>query len=149
MLDLVSDGFAVLCRFFGAIKRSPRDGDDRVQLTFQRCRRWWWLLLLRFQKQFRLSENTLAHRAFGVTPCVIERGGLARGPVLLGESLRHPHALFGIDSRHRSQIAHSDLRGDLALAYLLLDGLGQRVHQRQTAPHPRGAAVETPGQFLD
>jgi hypothetical protein len=106
--------------------------------------------VLRFQKQFRLGKNPLARLcAFCLAPGVVECGGLTRGPVLLGEYLRHPHALLRVDSRHRSQIAHGDLRGELALAHLLLNRLRQRFHQRQAARHPSGAAVETPSQIVD
>ena len=134
------------------MKGALGDGDDLVQLAFQR--RWWrwWrlLLLLRFQKQFGLRENPLTRlHAFGIAPGVVKCGGLPRGPVLLSEDLRHPHALVDTDSRHRSQVAHGDLRGDLAFAHLLLDRFRQCFDERQAARYPCRAAVETPRQILD
>jgi hypothetical protein len=83
------------------------------------------------------------------SPGVVEIGGLARGPMLLREDLRHALTLLGIDARRRRQIAHGNLRGDVAVAHPLLDRFRERVHQRQTARHPRRAAVETPRELLD
>jgi len=146
VLDLVLDGFAVQRWIFGVIERAAGDRDDLIKLAFQRRLCW---LPLRFHKQFRLGENPFAGKASGVAPGVIESGGLARGPMLLREDLRHALALFRIDSRRGSQVPHGDLRGDTAFADQLLDGLGKCFHERQTARHPGRTAVETPGQFLD
>jgi hypothetical protein len=105
---------------------------------------------LRFHKQLWLVENPLARLlGSGVAPGVVEQRGLPRGPVTLGEDLRHALALRPIDARHRSQIPHGDLRGDAPLADLLLHRFRQCVHQRQAARHPGRAAVETPRQFFD
>ena len=43
VLDLASDGFAVLRRFFRAIKRTPHDCDDLVQIAFERYCFFCWL----------------------------------------------------------------------------------------------------------
>jgi hypothetical protein len=122
MLDLVFDGFAVLRGFFSAIQRTLRDCDDLIQIAFEcYCFCWLPLLLLRFQKQLRLGENPLARLpGFGLAPGVVEQRGLPRGPGTLCEYIRHPHALLRVDSRHRSQIPHGDLRGDASFADLLL-----------------------------
>ena len=148
VLDLVCDGLAVRRWIFGVIERAAGDRHDLIEIAFQGGG-WCLPLLPRFQKQDRLGENALAGNAFGVAPGVIEVGGLARGPMLLREDLRHALALFLIDSRHWRQIAHRNLRGDPALAYQLLDGFRKRFHQRQAARHPRRAAVETPRQIVD
>ncbi len=149
MLDLAFDGVAVRIWIRGAIERAAGDRDDLIEIAFQRGRCWlpW---PLRFQKQFRLGENALP-RLLGlcIAPGVVEQGGLARGPILLREDLRHALALFAVDARHRRQIAHGNLRRDTAFAHELLDGLGQRFHQRQAARHPRRTAVETPREILD
>ena len=150
VLDSACDGFAVLRRFFRAIKRTPRDCDDLIQIAFERCcyRLPW--LLLRFQKQLRLGKNPLACLlGYGFAPSGVEKRGLPRGPGMLCEYMRHPHALFRVDSRHRSQIPHGDLRCDASFADLPLHRFRQGFHQRQTARHPCGAAVETPRQFFD
>jgi hypothetical protein len=149
LLDLEPDRLAVGGRKFQLLKGALCDGDDLVQLGFQRWRRWRRRWLLRLQKQSRLGENPLARQPFGAAPGVVECGRLARGPVLLSEHLRHAQALFRADSRHRRQIAHRDLRGDLALAHHLLHLFRQCFHQRQTARHPGRATVETAPQFLD
>ncbi len=126
VLDLASDGFAVLRGFFRAIQRTPRDGDDLIQIAFERyCFYWLPLLLLCFQKQLRLGENPLARLlGFGLAPSVVEQRGLPRGPGMLCEDVRHPHALLRVDSRHRSQIPHGDLRRDASFADLLLHRFG-------------------------
>ena len=108
--------------------RTAGDGGDLIEIAFQRC--WSCLpLLLRLQKQFRLGQNPLARLlGSGFAPGVVEQGGLPRGPVLLREDLRHALAVRLVDARHRRQMAHGDLRGDAALAHLLLDRFGKRFH---------------------
>lgn len=151
VLDLAFDRFAVLRGFFGAIKRTPCDGDDLIQVAFERdCFCWLPLLLLRPQKQLRLGENPLARLpAYRFAPSVVKQRGLPRGPGMLCEYMRHPDTLFNVDSRHRSQIPHSYLRSDAPLADLLLHRFRQCLHQCQAARHPGRAAVETPRQFFD
>ena len=151
VLDLASHGFAVLRRFFRAIQRTLRNCHDLIQIAFERyCFCWLPLQRLCFQKQLRLGENPFA-RLLGscLAPGVIEQRGLPRGPGMLCEYVRHPHALLRVDSRDRSQIPHGDLRGDASLADLLLHCFRQSFHQRQAARYPCGAAVESPRQFLD
>jgi len=148
VLDLVSDGLAARRWLFGALQRAAGDRDDLIEIAFQRG--FYWLPWpLRFHKQCRLGENPLTGNAFGVAPGVVELRGLPRGPMLLREDLRHALALFLIDSRRGRQVSHGDLRGDTALADLLLYRFRQCFHQRQTARHPCRTAVETPGQLLD
>ena len=150
MLDFVADDCGVLRWLFRAFQRPPRDGDDLIEIVLERCFCWLSLLLLRFQKQFRLGENPLARLLVsGVAPCTVEQRGLPRRPVLLREDLRHLFALLAVDARHRSQISHGDLRGDAACADLLLHRLWQRVHQRQATCDPTRTAVETACQFLN
>jgi hypothetical protein len=128
LLNLVVDDFAVLRCLFSALDGPAGDRDDLIESAFQRC--FYWLQLLpRFYKQFRLGQNPRTGQASGVAPGVIEIGGLARGPMLLREDLRHALALPGIHARRRRQIAHGDLRGDAAVAHLLLDRLRKRFHQ--------------------
>lgn len=148
VLDLVVDDFTVWRCLFSARHRPAGDGDDLVEIAFQRCFYWRWLLP-RFCKQVRFGQNPRAGQSAGVSPGVVEIGGLARGPMLLREDLRHALTLLGIDARRRRQIAHGNLRGDVAVAHPLLDRFRERVHQRQTARHPRRAAVETPRELLD
>ena len=149
VLDFVADGRAVLDRWFVAFQRPARDGDDLIEIGFERClcRR---LLLLCFQKQFRLGENPFTRLlASGIAPRVVKQFGLPRGPVLCGEDLRHAPAMFHIDARHRSQIPHGDLRRDAPFAHLLLHRFRQCFHQCQAARDPGRAAVETPRQIFD
>ena len=69
--------------------------------------------------------------------------------MLLREDLRHALALVRIDARRWCQKAHGNLRGDAAVAHLLLDRFRKRFHQRQAARHPRRTAVETPRELVD
>jgi hypothetical protein len=68
--------------------------------------------------------------------------------MLLGE--HRGHALAGIQAvaRHRHQNLHRQVRADLAFAHLLLDGLRQQFHQRQTPRHPTHAAIEAARQLV-
>lgn len=135
---------------FGLLKSPLGNADDLVQLSLQgvggrRRRR----LLLGFEEQFRLFQDAFARLAFGTAPGVVDCRGLARGPALVGENVRHPEALLEAHSRYRHQIAHGDLGADFAFAHLLLDCFRQRFHQRQPARHPTGAAIQALGQVVD
>ncbi len=148
MLDSAAEGLAIRHRLFGTRQCPAGDREDLIEIAFQRC--FYWLRLLpRFQKQFRLGQNPRTGQASGVAPGVVEIGGLARRPMLLREDLRQALALLGIDARRRRQIAHGNLRGDVAVAHLLLDRFRKRFHQRQAARHPRRTAVETPRELVD
>jgi hypothetical protein len=128
LLDLVVDDFAVLRCLFSVRHRPAGDGDDLVEIAFQRC--FYWLCLLpRLCEQVRFGQNPFSRQSAGVAPGVVEIGGLARGPMLLREDLRHALALLGIDARRWRQIAHGNLRGDVAVAHLLLDCFRERFHQ--------------------
>ena len=141
-------GWAVGRWIFEVIERAAGDGDDLIEIAFQRS--FCWLPLLpRSQKQGGLGENAFAGHAFGIAPSVVEVGGLAGGPMLAREDLGHALALFWIDSRRGCQIAHGDLRGDLAFAHQLLRRFRQRFHERKAACDPGCAAVETPRQIVD
>ena len=126
VLDFAFDGLTVRRWICEVIERAAGDGDDLIEISFQVGFCW----LPCSQKQGGLGENALAGQAFGVAPGVVEVGGLAGGPMLLREDLRHALALFWIDPRRGCQIAHGDLRGDLAFAHQLLHRFRQRFHER-------------------
>lgn len=126
------------------LERSLGDGGDLVQLFVERV--GW---LLRFAEQLRRRKNAFAHHGAGAPPSLIQFTSLARGPWLFGESGGHAPAMFRVDARHRHQVAHGDLRGDLAFAHQLLHGFGQGLHQRQAARHPVPAAVEASREFFN
>lgn len=153
VLDFVADVAGVYGSWLSrcALERPPGDGGDLIEIAFQRGFRCCFpLALFRLEKQLRLGENPLAGLpGSGIAPGVVEQLGLPRGPVLLREDLRHPLTLLAVDARHRSQIPHGDLRGDTALADLLLHGFRQCVHQRQPSCDPTRATVEAQGQFFD
>jgi hypothetical protein len=82
-------------------------------------------LPLRFQEQFRLGEDALANHARAVPPGGIELSGLPRVATVLDESASHPRTVLPVDSRHRHQIFHRQLRRDRSFAHLLLDRFRQ------------------------
>ena len=106
-------------------------------------------LALRFQKQLRRRENALAHHARAFAPSRVELFRLARIPALGGECGGHALAIVHADARHRRQILHGQLRRDLSLAHLLLDGFRQKFDQRQSTRYPTGTAVEAARQFVE
>jgi hypothetical protein len=105
-----------------------QDGDHHIQIAlhlFDRRRPFWRWLPLRFQKQFRLGENAFADRARAFAPSRVQLPGLPRVAMLRNESGRHACAVVVADSRHRHQILHRDLRGEVSFAYLPLDRFRQ------------------------
>jgi hypothetical protein len=101
-----------------------------------------------FQKQFRLGQDALADHARAVPPGGIELSGLPRVATVLDESGGHPRAVFHLDSRHRHQILHRQLRAERCFTHLLLDALRQQLDQRQSPRHPTHATVEAARQLL-
>lgn len=67
---------------------------------------------------------------------------------MLGQDGRHALAILQALPRHRYQKLHGHLRRDLALAYLLLDPVRQKLYQRQPPAHPTHAAIEPPRQLF-
>ena len=127
-----------------------QDGNGHFQFALQshRDRPGGRSLPLRFQKQFRLGENALADHARAVPPGGIELYGLPRVATVLDKYGSHPCAVLSVDSRHRHQILHRQLRRDRSFAYLLLDRFRQQLHQRQAPRHPVHAAIEAAPQLL-
>jgi hypothetical protein len=123
VMDLAQYLLAVLWWDFGLIQSALRQGCDLVQIVVQSDGCWLLPLLLHFQKHFRRGKNALAQCAFGITPSVVECGGLPRGPGLPGEYRRHLEALLETHSRHRHEVSHGDLGCDLTFTHLLLDRL--------------------------
>jgi hypothetical protein len=100
-----------------------QNGNDHLQFTME-CHRGRLgdpRLTLRFQKQFRLSEDALADHARAVPPSRIELPGLPCVATVLDESGGHPLAVLHVDSRHGHQILHRQLRAQCSFAHLLLD----------------------------
>jgi len=69
--------------------------------------------------------------------------------MLFDEDRGQALAVIGVDARHRHQVLHRRVRGDLAVAHVLLDRFRQQLDQRQAARHPARAAVETTRQFIE
>ena len=103
---------------------------------------------LRFQKQFRFGENALTNHARAFPPGGVKLRCLPRIAAVLHEYRGHALAVFGTDSRHRHQILHRDLRGEVSFAHLKLDCFGQQCDERQTPRNPAHAAVEAARQFV-
>ena len=104
---------------------------------------------LGFEKQFGLVEQALAGQGRAVAPGRIQLPGLPAVAVMLDQRRSHPQAVLQIDACRRDQILHRHVRGDFALAHLLLDGLRQKLDQRQPPRHPAHAAVKPAPQFIE
>ena len=106
---------------------ATQDGNGHLQVVLQGNRRGTGgrRLPLRFQKQFRLGEHARANYARAVPPGGIELTGLPRVAMMLDEDGGHPLAVLHVDTRHRHQILHRQLRRQLAFAHLLLDRFRQ------------------------
>jgi len=55
----------------------------------------------------------------------------------------------GVGARQRHEILHGGMRHELAVVDVLLDRVGQRLHQTQAPGHPAHAAIEAPGQRVE
>jgi len=69
--------------------------------------------------------------------------------MLFDEDRGQALTVIGVDARHRHQVLHRHLRGDLAVAHVLLDRFRQQFDQRQPARDPTGASIEPPRQFVE
>jgi hypothetical protein len=105
-------------------------------------------LPLRFQKQFRFGEDSLAHYARAFAPGGIELRSLARIAAVFHECSGHPLTVVGADSRDRHQILHRDLRAEGSFTHVQLDRFGQQLNQCQPSRYPADTAVEAPRQFV-
>ncbi len=105
-------------------------------------------LPLGFEKKLGLVEKALADQGRAVAPGGIQLPGLPRIAVMLGEGGGHPLAVLQADAGHRHQKLHGHVGGDSALAHMLLDGLRQKIDQRQPSRHPTEAAIKAARQLL-
>jgi hypothetical protein len=90
------------------------------------CRR---CLALCFQKQLRLGEDAVANDTRAFAPSRVELLGRACIAMLFDEDGGQALAVIGVNARHRHQILHRHLCGDLAVAHVLLDGFRQQIDQ--------------------
>ncbi len=103
---------------------------------------------LRFQKQLRLIEKSLAYRGRRRAPGAIQLARLAGRTLPPGKDLCHPPAVLAADPGHRRQALHRDLWRDLARAHPFLHLVWQKFDQRQAARHPTGTAIEAQRQLF-
>jgi hypothetical protein len=105
-------------------------------------------LPLRFQKQFRLGEQTLTNHARAVPPGGIELPRLPCVATVLDEGGGQPLTVLNAAARHRHQILHCQLRAQQPFAHLLLNCLRQLFDQRQAPRYPTHTAVQAPSQLF-
>jgi hypothetical protein len=105
-------------------------------------------LRLGFEKQLGLFEKPLADQGRAVTPSGIQLPGLPRSAVVLNKSGGHSLAVVQVDARDWYQKLHGQVGGELAFAHLLLEGLGEKIHQGQPPRHPTEAAIKAARQLL-
>jgi len=103
---------------------------------------------LGFEKQLGLFEKALADQGRGVAPGGIQLTRLPRITVVLREDGGHPLAVLQADAGHRHQEPHGQVGRDPALAHLLLEGLGEKIHQGQPPRHPTEAAIQAARQLF-
>ena len=84
-----------------------------------------------FQKQLRLFEKALSDLRRCLTPSGVELPGLPGRELVSRECSSHLLAVLQAGARHRHQILHRHLRGDLARAYLLLHVVRKKLDQSQ------------------
>ena len=101
------------------------------------------------EKQLRLGQDALANGACAFAPSRIELLGGACIATLFDEDRGQAQAIIGVDARHRHQILHRHLCGDLAIAHVLLNRFRQQIDQRQPARDPTRAAVQPARQFVE
>jgi hypothetical protein len=156
--DLLASGIGLLSiQFHGhCAGQSPlravydRGHDLQIadQLGAGRWRSFLLRLPLRFKKQPGVLQNALADRCRTSAPSPVQLPGFPHSAVLLGEDRRHALAVLQALARHGHEKLHRYLRRDFALAHLLLDGLRQKLRQRQPPRYPTHAAIEPARQLL-
>ena len=104
--------------------------------------------MLCFEKQLRLFQNPLPDLRRSVAPCGVELTGLPAHEAMPRKGIRHPLAILDVGARHRHQILHRDMSRDLAHADFLLDHLGKKFNQSQSAGYPARAAIESARQII-
>ena len=127
------------------------DGDDHRQIAQQFIGQRRWLrfdLLLCFEKQLRIIQNALPYLGGSIAPCGVEFMGLPSREPVLSKRIGHPLAIVGVDARHRYQIFHRDLGGDLPHANRLLNHLWEKFNQSQSPAHPTDAAIQSARQIV-
>ncbi len=101
-----------------------------------------------FEKERRLFENPRSHPGRAVAPGGIEFARVAARELVCGEGSGNLFALFEIGARHRDEELHGRVRGDLALAHLLLDRVRKEFDQRQAPRNPTCTPVKAAGKFI-
>jgi hypothetical protein len=108
--------------------RTTQDGQRHLQIALHLFDRRGLLdrrLPLRFQKQFRFRENTLANHTRAFAPRGVKLRGLTDIATVLHEGGAHALAVVRADSRDGHQTLHRHLCGEVSFAYVFLSGFGQ------------------------
>ena len=105
-------------------------------------------LRLGFEKQLGLFEKPSADQERAVAPSGIQLPGLSRIAVVLNKSGGHSLAVVQVEARDWHQKLHGHVGGELAFTHLLLEGLGEKIHQGQPPRHPTEAAIKAARQLL-
>jgi hypothetical protein len=122
--------------FVELLADAAQDGHRHLQIAhhlfgcwcdYRRC------LALCFQKQLRLSQDAVANGACAFAPGRVELLGRACIAMVFDKDRGQAQAIIGIHARHRHQILHRYLRGDPAVAHVLLNRFRQQIDQRQAA----------------
>jgi len=106
---------------------TPQNGKCHLQIALDLLGRRWLRRLrlsLRFQKQFRFGENTLANHARAFPPGSVKLRCLPRIATVLHEYVCHALTVVRADSRHGHQILHRDLGCEASIPDVPLDRFG-------------------------
>lgn len=110
---------------------------------------WGLDLLLHLQKQLRLFKKALSDPGRSFPPSGIQQPGLPARELVPRKRDGHLLTVLETRTRHRHQILHRHLRGDLARAHLLLHAVGKHLDQGQATRYPTHAAIELSRQFFE
>src|SRR5919108_697451 len=129
------------------------DGRYHLQIAQQFLERggcrWRLDHLLHLQKQLRLFKKALPDSGRSFPPNGIQLPGLPACELVPRKRDGHLLTVLETRTRHRHQILHRHLRGDLARAHLLLHAVGKHLDQGQTTRYPTHAAIELSSQFFE
>ena len=85
------------------------------------------------QEQLRILDEVFSYRGRPIAPGRVEQSHFVGAELMPGNLLGEAFAVIPLGARHRHQILHGRVGSNLSAADLLLDRLGQLLHQGQAA----------------
>jgi len=100
------------------------------------------------QKEFRIVNDAVLYVDWAFAPSLIDLADFCSAELIAGNRFGKAFAGTAIGAGNRHEVLHGCIRSDFSETDVLLDGLGQLAHQRQSARDPRLASVETLGKIV-